>query len=83
MAYKVNATVTLSNFNDLMFLVLQDKSKSCPVGPEMSSEQKEKIIGSDEFMTFFDRASRVVERALCEPSDIFFDHIAGTGEEGR
>ena len=54
-----------------------------PVGLEMSAEQRDKIVASDEFITFFDRASRLVERALCEPSDILFDYVAGSGEEGR
>ena len=49
----------------------------------MSAEQQDKIVASDEFMTFFDRASRLVERALSEPSDILFDYAAGSGEEGR
>lgn len=49
----------------------------------MSAEQRDKITASDEFMTFFDRASRLVERALCEPSDILFDYVSGSAEEGR
>lgn len=50
---------------------------------EMSSEQRDKIVASDEFLTFFDRASRLVERALTTPSDILFDYVSGSGEEGR
>ena len=50
---------------------------------ELSPEQRDKIIASDSFMTFFDRASRLVERALCDPSDILFDYVSGSMEEGR
>lgn len=63
--------------------VTKDKSQPCPVGLEMSAEQRDKIIASDEFLTFFDRASRLVERALSGPSDILFDYVSGSGEEGR
>ena len=49
----------------------------------MSTEQRDKIVASDEFMMFFDRASRLVERALTVPSDILFDYVSGSGEEGR
>ena len=66
-----------------MFSVLQDKSQPCPLGLEISAEQRDKIVASDEFMIFFDRASRLVERALCSPSDILFDYVSGSGEEGR
>ena len=37
-------------------------------------------MGSEEFVTFIDRASLLVERALCETSDILFDYIVGDGE---
>lgn len=49
----------------------------------MSAEQRDKIVASDEFLSFFDRASRLVERALCSPADILFDYISGSGEDGR
>ena len=62
---------------------VQDKGQLHHLGLEMSAEQRDKIIASDEFLTFFDRASRLVERALCSPSDILFDYISGSGEEGR
>ena len=48
---------------------------------EMSSEQVERIVESDSFSLFMDRAGRLMERALCEPSDIFFD-ILGENEMG-
>ena len=49
----------------------------------MSAEQRDKIVASDEFLMFFDRASRLVERALCSPSDILFDYVSASGEDGR
>ena len=53
------------------------------VGLEMSAEQRDKIVASDEFLSFFDRASRLVERALCSPADILFDYVSGSGDDGR
>lgn len=49
----------------------------------MSAEQRDKIVASDEFMTFFDRAARLVERAITTPSDILFDYVSGSGGQGR
>lgn len=34
----------------------------------------------EDFHQFFDRASRIIERALCEDIDILVDYT-GTGEE--
>ena len=73
----------LHRCNCTLVLTSQAKSQAVPVGLEMSAEQRDKIVASDEFITFFDRASRLVERALCEPSDILFDYVGGSGEEGR
>lgn len=44
---------------------------------EMSSEQVDRIISSEGFISFIDRSSRLVERALCDSSDILFDYIVG------
>ena len=48
---------------------------------ELSGEQVDRIVASDDFCSFMDRASRLVERALCEPSDILFDFLRGDSEE--
>ena len=34
--------------------------------PDLSEEEKQQIITSPEFQTFFDRSTRIVERALTE-----------------
>jgi hypothetical protein len=59
------------------------KVQTHPLCMEISAEQRDKIVASDEFLTFFDRASRLVERALTKPSDILFDYVSGSGEDGR
>lgn len=47
---------------------------------ELSAEQIEKEMSSEKFVTFIDRTSRLMERALCDSSDILFDYIIGGGE---
>uniref|UniRef100_V9KGY6 Cytoplasmic dynein 1 intermediate chain 2-like protein n=1 Tax=Callorhinchus milii TaxID=7868 RepID=V9KGY6_CALMI len=41
---------------------------------ELTEEEKEKILHSEGFLNFFDHSSRVIERALTEQIDIFFDY---------
>uniref|UniRef100_A0A7N4P466 Dynein cytoplasmic 1 intermediate chain 1 n=1 Tax=Sarcophilus harrisii TaxID=9305 RepID=A0A7N4P466_SARHA len=41
---------------------------------ELTEEEKQQILHSEEFLIFFDRTIRVIERALAEDSDIFFDY---------
>ena len=50
---------------------------------ELSEEEKQMIILSEDFQRFLDRTSRIVERALSESVDIYTDY-AGTmdGEDG-
>ena len=48
----------------------------------MSGEQVDRIVASDDFSTFIDRATRLMERALCDSSDILFDYIVGNEGEG-
>lgn len=47
---------------------------------ELSEEEKKQIMMKEDFHQFFDRAVRVVERALCEDIDILVDYTGG-GEE--
>ncbi|XP_076258728.1 cytoplasmic dynein 1 intermediate chain short wing isoform X7 [Rhynchophorus ferrugineus] len=47
---------------------------------ELSEEEKQIIILSEDFQQFIDRTGRVMERALCEFVDIYTDYT-GTGEE--
>ncbi|XP_066539259.1 cytoplasmic dynein 1 intermediate chain 1 isoform X2 [Hoplias malabaricus] len=41
---------------------------------EPTEEEKQQIIHSEDFLIFFDRSIRVMEHALAEDSDIFFDY---------
>uniref|UniRef100_A0A8B9KIC0 Dynein cytoplasmic 1 intermediate chain 1 n=1 Tax=Astyanax mexicanus TaxID=7994 RepID=A0A8B9KIC0_ASTMX len=41
---------------------------------ELTDEEKQQILHSEEFVIFFDRSIRVMERALAEDSNIFFDY---------
>ncbi|XP_041104849.1 cytoplasmic dynein 1 intermediate chain 1 isoform X3 [Polyodon spathula] len=41
---------------------------------ELTEEEKQQVLHSEEFLLFFDRTIRIVERALAEDSDIFFDY---------
>lgn len=47
---------------------------------ELSEEEKKQIMLREDFHQFFDRASRIIERALCEDADILVDYT-GTGDE--
>ena len=48
---------------------------------ELTEEQKERIVSSEDFSLFMERAARLVERALCDSSDIMFDTL-GYNEDG-
>lgn len=49
---------------------------------ELSEEEKQMIILSEDFQRFMDRAGRVMERALAESVDIYTDYSGGDGEDG-
>lgn len=49
---------------------------------ELSEEEKQMIILSEDFQRFIDRAGKIVERALGESVDIYTDYIGGMGEDG-
>jgi len=44
---------------------------------ELSEEEKQVIMMGDEFQKFFDRATRIVERALSEDINVFVDYTGG------
>ncbi|XP_032222152.2 cytoplasmic dynein 1 intermediate chain 2 [Nematostella vectensis] len=48
---------------------------------ELSEEQKDQILGSQEFSRFFDKAVRLVERALTEDLDITIDYSGAEGDD--
>ncbi|KAL3100337.1 hypothetical protein niasHT_029041 [Heterodera trifolii] len=43
--------------------------------PPLSDEEKRKILGSAAFTRYFQHASRVIERAIVEESDVFVDYV--------
>lgn len=44
---------------------------------ELSEEQKQMIVLSEDFQRFVLKAGRVIERALWEQNDIYTDYIGG------
>ncbi|KAM8790737.1 cytoplasmic dynein 1 intermediate chain 2 isoform 1-T1 [Rhynchonycteris naso] len=41
---------------------------------ELTEEEKQQILHTEEFLSFFDHSTRIVERALSEQINIFFDY---------
>lgn len=41
---------------------------------ELTEEEKLQVLHSEEFVSFFERGSRIVERALAEQVDVCFDY---------
>ncbi|XP_076031639.1 cytoplasmic dynein 1 intermediate chain short wing isoform X36 [Oratosquilla oratoria] len=54
----------------------EKKKEEEPAKPprELSDEEKQMLILTEEFHSFFDRSTRIVERALAEEHDIFVDY---------
>ncbi|XP_054619662.1 cytoplasmic dynein 1 intermediate chain 1 isoform X7 [Dunckerocampus dactyliophorus] len=57
----------------------EDDKENKEAGPfpalrELTEEERQQILHSTEFQSFFDCSIRVMERALAESSDIFFDY---------
>uniref|UniRef100_A0AAY4ERQ3 Cytoplasmic dynein 1 intermediate chain 2 n=1 Tax=Denticeps clupeoides TaxID=299321 RepID=A0AAY4ERQ3_9TELE len=48
---------------------------------KLTEEEKLQILHSEEFMNFFDHNSRIIERALSEHVDVFFDYSGRDLEE--
>ncbi|CAH8657728.1 unnamed protein product [Schistosoma curassoni] len=48
---------------------------------QLTDEERDAIMRSDRFHRFFDRASRLIERALDEPADIFIDYSGGDHDD--
>ncbi|KPP70369.1 cytoplasmic dynein 1 intermediate chain 2-like [Scleropages formosus] len=48
---------------------------------ELTEEEKLQILHSEEFLTFFDNSTRIMERTLSEHVDIFFDYSGRDLEE--
>ena len=71
------------NYPFCFFFFLSQQSLSHKKAPprELTEEEKQQILHSEEFLIFFDRTIRVIERALAEDSDIFFDYSGRELEE--
>lgn len=41
---------------------------------ELTEEEKLQVLHSEDFLSFFERGSRIVERALAEHVDVCFDY---------
>ncbi|XP_054619667.1 cytoplasmic dynein 1 intermediate chain 1 isoform X11 [Dunckerocampus dactyliophorus] len=52
----------------------ENKEGPFPALRELTEEERQQILHSTEFQSFFDCSIRVMERALAESSDIFFDY---------
>ncbi|XP_055726535.1 dynein, cytoplasmic 1, intermediate chain 2a isoform X2 [Salvelinus fontinalis] len=48
---------------------------------ELTEEEKLQILHSEQFITFFDHSTRIVERALSQHVDVFFDYSGREMEE--
>jgi len=46
-----------------------------PALVELTEDQKQQMLLSEGFRTFFDRSTRIIERALCEEDSIFMDYL--------
>uniref|UniRef100_A0A669C9D2 Cytoplasmic dynein 1 intermediate chain 1 n=1 Tax=Oreochromis niloticus TaxID=8128 RepID=A0A669C9D2_ORENI len=57
-----------------MFMLILLPTGSFPVLRELTEEERQQILHSSEFQSFFDCSIRVMERALAEDSEIFFDY---------
>lgn len=61
-------------FEQRMFMLRFLPTGSFPVLRELTEEERQQILHSSEFQSFFDCSIRVMERALAEESNIFFDY---------
>ena len=54
----------------------------CAAAPhELTEEEKLQILHSEDFANFFDQSTRIIERALSEHVDLFFDYSGRDLEE--
>lgn len=53
-----------------------------PIAKELSDEQKQMIILSEDFQRFVLKSGKIMERALSEVVDIYTDYLGGDSDEG-
>uniref|UniRef100_A0A8C6WWV4 Dynein, cytoplasmic 1, intermediate chain 2a n=1 Tax=Neogobius melanostomus TaxID=47308 RepID=A0A8C6WWV4_9GOBI len=72
--YSICVIICLSHFCFVFFV--------CAAPPhELTEEEKLQILHTEEFVNFFDHSSRIIERALSERVDLFFDYSGRDLEE--
>lgn len=49
---------------------------------ELSEEEKQQVMMTEEYKRFLDRSSRLVERALTQDVDIFVDYTGELSDDG-
>lgn len=49
--------------------------------PELTMEEKQALVNRDDFVRFIDRSTRIMERAISENVDIFFDYSGADDEQ--
>lgn len=66
-----------------MFKQLKLYSSNKQTAKELSEEQKQMIILSEDFQRFILKSGKIMERALSETVDIYTDYIGGSeSDEG-
>ncbi|XP_011484962.1 cytoplasmic dynein 1 intermediate chain 2 isoform X2 [Oryzias latipes] len=53
---------------------VQDEQQGEDTPKELTEEEKLQVLHSEEFLSFFERGSRIVERVLAEQVDVCFDY---------
>lgn len=62
--------------------IITGSGSLCPATlHELTEEEKLQILHSEEFANFFDHSTRIIERALSEHVDVFFDYSGRDLEE--
>lgn len=54
---------------------------AAPPTNSMTEEEKQRILSSDDYSRFIERASLVMERSLADTTDILFDLSGGKEEQ--
>uniref|UniRef100_A0A3Q2YXF3 Dynein, cytoplasmic 1, intermediate chain 2b n=1 Tax=Hippocampus comes TaxID=109280 RepID=A0A3Q2YXF3_HIPCM len=52
----------------------QEEKEDQDTPKELTEEEKLQVLHSEDFLAFFERGSRILERALCEQVDVCFDY---------
>lgn len=71
----------MNSFNPITHLPLFPVCWCVAPPHELTEEEKLQILHSEEFMDFFDHSTRIMERALSEHVDVFFDYSGRDMEE--